>query len=92
MCIADAVKKIPIDKVEEIFSNGIILTGGGSELLGLNIMMEKVLGVTVTQPDRAIDCVAKGLSRINSFMPIRMRTASKNITASLTKYYANNKS
>ena len=92
MCVADAVKKIPIDKVEEIFANGIILTGGGAELFGLDVMMSKVLGVNVTQPGNAIDCVAKGLSRINSFMPIRMRSASKNITASLNKYYANKKS
>ena len=91
MCVADAVKKIPIEKVEEIFANGIILTGGGAQLFGLDIMMSKVLGVAVTEPDDAIDCVAKGLSRINSFVPIKMRNSCKNITSSLTKYYETKK-
>ena len=92
LSVADAVKKIPIEKVEEIFSNGIILSGGGAQLFGLDIMMSKVLGVTVTEPDFPIDCVAKGLSRINAFMPMRMRSSCKNITSSLTKYYEMKKS
>ena len=91
LAVAEAVKKIPIDKVEEIFANGIILTGGGAELFGLDTMMEKILGVSVTKPDNAIDCVARGLSRINTFIPMRMRTACKNITASLPKYYEDKK-
>ncbi len=85
--VADAVKRIPFEMVEEIFENGIILTGGGAELFGLDIMMNKVLGISVTKPDGAIDCVAKGLSRINNFIPNRMRTNNKNITQQLCKYY-----
>ena len=74
-----------------MFENGIILTGGGAELYGLDIMMSKVLGITVHKPDGAIDCVAKGLSRINNFMPMRMRSNHKNITHQLTKYYESKK-
>ena len=85
--VADAVKRIPYEMVEEIFENGIILTGGGAELYGLDIMMNKVLGIAVTKPEGAIDCVAKGLSRINNFIPSRMRTNNKNITQQLCKYY-----
>ena len=86
--VADTVKKIPFEMVEEIFRNGIILTGGGAELYGLDLMMNKVLGIPVTKPKDAIDSVAKGLARINSFIPARMRTNKKNITHQLVKYYA----
>ena len=89
--VAEAVKKIPYDMVEEIFENGIILTGGGAELYGLDIMMSKVLGISVKKPSCAIDCVAKGLSRINNFIPLRMRSNNRNITSYLCKYYETKK-
>lgn len=89
--VADAVKRIPSEMVEEIFENGIILTGGAAELFGLDIMMSKVLGIAVTKPEGAMDCVAKGLSRINNFIPLRMRSKNKNITQQLAKYYESKK-
>ena len=91
MAIAEVVKKIPLDHIEEVFSNGIILTGGGSMIYGLDMMMSKVLGIKVVQPQNAIDCVAKGLSRINSFIPAKGRSANKNITHSVAKYYQSKK-
>ncbi len=89
--VADAIKKIPLDCVEKIFENGIILTGGGSLIYGLDLLMSKILGVSVTKPADAIDSVAKGLSRINAILPIKMRSNNKNITAQLSKYYENKK-
>ena len=53
--------------------------------------MEKVLGISVTKPDGAIDCVAKGLSRINSIIPPKMRVANKNITADIASIYESGK-
>ena len=91
LAIANAVKKIPIEYVKDIFENGIILTGGGAELDGLDIMTEKVLGVSVTKPAAAIDCVAKGLSRIHSFIPQKHHSNGKNITDKLAKFYENKK-
>jgi len=85
--VVDVVNRIPKDVVEKIFENGIVLTGGGAELFGLENLMEKVLGVSVTKPQNPIDCVAKGLSRINSFLPMRMRTGNKNITSAVQKYF-----
>ena len=86
LAIAEGVKKIPIDMVEEIFENGILLTGGGSLIYGLDVMANKVLGIPVTRPDDAIDSVAKGLSRINNYIPMRVRP-NKNITSQMSKYY-----
>ncbi len=88
--VADGVKKIPIDYVEEIFSNGIVLSGGGAELYGLDKMMAKVLGVDVTLANNPADCVARGLSLVNTFLPIKMRGNGKNITSQLAKYYKSN--
>lgn len=85
--IAGSVKKIPVDCVKDIFENGIVLTGGGAELFGLETMIEKVLGVNVTKPDSPIDSVAKGLSRIHSFIPQKHGSNGKNISEKLAKFY-----
>ncbi len=86
--VADVIKKIPYDLVGEIFENGIVLTGGGAELYGIETMMEKVLGISVTKPHDAQDSVAKGLSRVNNIIPSRLRAGNKNVTNMLSKYYA----
>ena len=85
--IADGVKKIPTDYVEEIFENGIILTGGGALLYGLNKMIGKVFSINVCLPKTPEDAVAKGLLLINTFLPAKMRGNGKNITANLLKHY-----
>ena len=87
LAVANVVKKIPADYVLEIFENGIVLSGGGAEIFGLDKMMTKVFDIPVTTAVSPIDCVAKGLSRINSIMPIKMRTNNTNITSKLCKYY-----
>ncbi|MBO5906837.1 MAG: rod shape-determining protein [Clostridia bacterium] len=91
MAIAEVVKRIPLDHIEQTFNNGIILTGGGSIIYGLDKMMSKVLGIPVTQPEDPLDSVAKGLSRINSFIPVKGRSANKNITNFVPKYYQDKK-
>lgn len=85
--IANVVKKIPIECVRDIFENGIIMSGGGAELFGLDTMISKVLGVSVTLPSNPIDCVSKGLARINAFLPSKSRLSGKNITTQLVKLY-----
>ncbi len=91
MAVANTVKKIPLEHVEEIFENGIILSGGGSEIYGLDTMMNKVFGVSVTKATSPIDSVAKGLARINTFMPVRLHSSGKNITSQLAKFYESKK-
>ena len=91
MAVAEAVKEIPAEAVEPIFNNGIVLTGGGAELYGMDILMSKVLGISVTKPMGAIDCVAKGLSRINAFISSRAKVAGKNVTDEVAAHYENSK-
>ncbi len=87
LAVANIIKKIPIDYVPAIFENGIVLSGGGAQIYGLDKMMAKVFGISVTLAKEPIDCVAKGLSRINSIMPIKMRSSGLNISDKLAKYY-----
>lgn len=87
MAIATAIKKIPLEQVEKIFEGGIVLTGGGSLIHGLDLMTAKVLGVPVTQPDDPIDSVAKGLSIINSKIPVKGKVGRKNVTDTIASYY-----
>lgn len=91
LSIANVIKKIPIEYVKEIFGNGIILTGGASELYGLDLMMAKILGISVTRPPQAIDAVAKGLSRIHTFLPVKKQLITKNITSQISKFYETKK-
>ncbi len=89
--IANVIKKIPFEHVEDVFKNGIILSGGASEIYGLDTMMSKVFGISVTCAQKPADSVAKGLARINSFMPLKVRAGDKNITSQLVKYYESKK-
>ena len=85
--VSDGIRNIPSEYVEKVFENGIILTGGGAEIFGLDTMMTKVLGIPVTAATNPIDCVAKGLSRINNIIPDDVRVNGKNVTEALAKYY-----
>lgn len=91
MAVADAIKKIPLDNVEKTFKNGIVLTGGGSMLHGLDKMMQNVLGVPVYQPENSIDSVAKGLAMINSLIPVKGKLGNRNVTMQIAKYYEERK-
>lgn len=89
--IVGGIKRIPNDCVQAVFENGIVLTGGGAELFGIEQLLSKVLGVMVTKPQDPMDCVAKGLARINGFLPPRVKYDGRNITSKLAKYYEESK-
>lgn len=88
MAIAEVVKKIPLDSIEKIFEGGIILTGGGSMIYGMDKLMSRVLGIKVVQPADPINSVARGLAIINSRMPSKGKSSNKNITTSVSGYFA----
>lgn len=87
MAVAQAIKSIPLDKVESVFKNGIVLTGGGAMIYGMDTMMTKVLGIEVKIPPSPIDSVARGLSIINTKIPVKGRVAQKSITHAVSEYY-----
>ncbi len=91
MSIAVAIKEIPIENVDKALKNGIVLTGGGAMIHGLNLMIEKVLGVPVKMPEDPIDSVAKGLSIINTKLSARGRGMRKNVSETVASLYKDKK-
>lgn len=89
--IVNSVKKLPADMCAAIAENGIVLTGGGAELYGMDMLLSKVLGLPVTKPQSPMDCVAKGLARINGFLPAKLKINKKNITNQISEYYEGSK-
>ena len=47
----------------DIIDNGIMLTGGGSMLRGLDLLLAQETGMTVHMAERPLDCVAEGTGR-----------------------------
>ncbi|MDE5947070.1 MAG: rod shape-determining protein [Oscillospiraceae bacterium] len=64
--ILEAIKKVlgdtPPELVNDIHSNGLLITGGGALLGGLCQLIKRTLGVDCHIADDAINCVAKGTS------------------------------
>lgn len=62
--ISDAVhavlEKTPPELASDISSRGIIMTGGGALLHGLNKLLEKRTGIPTYIAEEAVSCVAKG--------------------------------
>ena len=92
MAVAVAIKKVPLDQVEKVIKGGVVLTGGGAMIHGLDLMMSKVLGVPVRKPYDPIDSVAKGLSSISAKIPVKGRASMKNVTDIVASYYTDTKS
>ena len=87
MAVAEAIKSVPLESVESVLNNGVLLSGGGAMIYGMDMMMSKVLGVKVIKVENPIDVVAKGLSYINTKIPVKGRAAQKNITSTIGEYY-----
>lgn len=64
LAICDAVhsvlEKTPPELASDISNRGIIMTGGGALLFGLNKLIEKKTGIPTYIAEDAISCVAKG--------------------------------
>lgn len=62
--VAEAVhsvlEKTPPELVADIYSNGIVMTGGGSLIYGFDQMLSERLGIKIVVAEDAVSCVAKG--------------------------------
>lgn len=67
MTIIDAVKntleKTPPELAADIIDHGIMLTGGGALLSGLDMLMAQETGMPVHVADNPLDCVADGTGK-----------------------------
>ena len=66
--IVDAIKltleKTPPELAADIMDRGIMLTGGGALLSGLDILIKEETGMPVSVADRPLDCVALGAGKV----------------------------
>ena len=58
--IRSLLERTPPELAGDIFRNGILLTGGGAMLKGLDSFLSDYLGVPVKLPENPLDCVAIG--------------------------------
>lgn len=69
--IVDSVKQVlektPPELAADIIEKGILMTGGGSLLFGLDKLIEKETGIQVTIAENAVECVAIGTGKVLSF-------------------------
>lgn len=70
--IVDTVKKVlertPPELSSDIIERGIVMTGGGALLYGLDKLIEFKTGVSVTIAESPIECVVKGTGEVLGYM------------------------
>ncbi|NQX80191.1 MAG: rod shape-determining protein [Hyphomicrobiaceae bacterium] len=60
-----SIEDLPSDIIEEIFDNGIYLTGGGANMSSIDTELEKRLeGIGITVPENPMYCVIKGMASV----------------------------
>ncbi|MGI5920570.1 MAG: rod shape-determining protein [Syntrophomonadaceae bacterium] len=77
--VIDAVKKVleitPPELAADIVNNGIVMTGGGSLLNGLDVLLSKQTNLPVHIADDAICCVARGTGKALSQLSTLSRSS-----------------
>lgn len=58
--IRSTLEKTPPELASDIVDRGIVLTGGGALLRGLDLLISKETGIPVRVADNALDCVVEG--------------------------------
>ena len=61
--VCSVVERTPPELVGDILYNGIVMTGGGSLLYGLDRLIEFSTGIRTRIADKAVDCVAIGTGK-----------------------------
>jgi rod shape-determining protein MreB len=59
--IQEFLEEIPAELASDVIDKGVILTGGGAKLLGLDFCLTQVIGVPVSLSERAELCVIQGV-------------------------------
>ena len=76
--VADVLRQITPELVSDIQRNGIVLTGGGSQLWGMDLLIQERTGMKCMLADDADSCVAYGCGRALEWMN-RMQEGTINI-------------
>lgn len=81
LSVIDAVKKVleitPPELAADIVNNGIVMTGGGALLDGLDILLSKETQLPVHVADEAVSCVALGTGKALAGLNMLSRSRNK---------------
>ncbi len=58
--VCNVIERTPPELIGDILYNGIVMTGGGSLLFGLDRLINNVTGIKTRIANKAVDCVAIG--------------------------------
>lgn len=61
--VCSVIERTPPELIGDIVANGIVMTGGGSLLYGLDYLISNVTGIPTRVADKAISCVALGTGK-----------------------------
>ena len=61
--VHSVLEQTPPELAADISDNGILMTGGGCLICGLDKLIQKKMGIKVRIADDAISCVAKGTGK-----------------------------
>lgn len=86
--VCQTITKIPPDCVQEVFSTGILLTGGGCILEGIDKMISGVTGVNATRLKNPREAVALGLVAILENEDDLNKAGTRNISRYMMKMSA----
>ncbi|MEN6349359.1 MAG: rod shape-determining protein, partial [Syntrophomonas sp.] len=79
--VIEAVKKVlevtPPELAADIDNNGIVMTGGGSLLDGLDTLLSKETNLPVHIAEDAISCVAMGTGKVLNEMSVLSNVKTK---------------
>jgi len=61
--VCSVIERTPPELIGDILNNGIVMTGGGSLLFGLDRLIANVTGIRTRVADRPVSCVAIGTGK-----------------------------
>lgn len=67
--ICSVIERTPPELIGDILTNGIVMTGGGSLLYGLDKLVENTTSIRTRVADKAVSCVALGTGMALESMP-----------------------
>jgi len=68
--VKEVLENTPPELASDIADRGIVLTGGGAIMHGIDLLLNKEVGVPVYVADEPLNCVAAGTGRALEMLPV----------------------
>ncbi len=83
--VCTAISRIPTNCVNDVFTHGVLLSGGGANLTGLVKLIKGVTGVNARIMQNNNEAVALGLSEVLRLLPSGIPSSCHNLTKFVLK-------